>query len=313
MPGAARAHLLAVLLVLGGLAGWRFGGYSGVDRIGEIAVWAVFAMSLDLIAGFAGLVSLGHALYFGLAAYAMAGLTLQLHWPPSAALVPAVAAAGLAAWLTGLLVVRLRGVFFIMITLALGQMGWAYVLRSPRFGGEGGMSGIPQFDLAAFGLSLADPRDFALLAIIAAALVYAILAWLVAAPFGRMLLAIDHNETRARALGLAVPRYKLAAFTIAGAVAGLAGTLAAERTQFVSPDLMVWTTSGEALIMVIVGGRGSLAGAALGAAIWVLLRHAFSGMTNYWMLPMGLVFVGIVLFADAGVFGLIRRRRAGDA
>ncbi len=308
-----RRHVAAVLLALAALAAWRLAGYSGQDRLGEIAVWAIFAMSLDLIVGYAGLVSLGHALYFGLGAYATAGFTLLLQWPPSLALVAAVAVAGLAALLTGALVVRLRGVFFIMITLALGQMGWAYFLRSPSFGGVGGLSGVPPLDLSGLGLALSNPADFALFAIVVAGMVYAALAWLVASPFGRMLVAIHQNEGRARALGLAVTPYKLAAFTIAGTLAGLAGGLAAERTAFVSPDLLVWTTSGEALIMVIVGGLGSLVGAAAGAALWIVLRHALSDLTNYWMLAMGLFFVGVVLFAGNGLYGLVApRRRAAN-
>jgi branched-chain amino acid transport system permease protein len=308
-----RRHLAALLLFLAALAAWRFAGYSGEDRLGEIAVWAIFAMSLDLLAGYAGLVSLGHALYFGLGAYAMAGFTLLLHWPVALALAGAVAVAGLAALVTGALVVRLRGVFFIMITLALGQMGWAYVLKSPRFGGVGGLSGIPPLDLSRLGLDLANPADFALAAIVVAGLAYAALAWLAASPFGRMLVAVHQNEDRARALGLAVARYKLAAFAVAGILAGLAGALAAERTAFVSPDLLVWTTSGEALIMVILGGLGSLVGAAAGAALWILLRHALSALTSYWMLAMGLFFVGVVMFAGNGLYGLVAlRRRAAD-
>ena len=303
-----RRHLSAALLFLAALGAWRLAGYSGEDRLGEIAVWAIFAMSLDLIVGYAGLVSLGHALYFGLGAYAMAGCTLLLRWPPSLALLAAVAVAGLAAALTGALVVRLRGVFFIMITLAFGQMGWAYFLRSPSFGGVGGLSGIPPLDLSELGLALASPADFALFAILVAALAYVALAWLVASPFGRMLVAVHQNEGRARALGLAVAGCKLAAFTVAGALAGLAGALAAQRTAFVSPDLLVWTTSGEALIMVIVGGLGSLVGPAAGAMLWIVLRHALSDMTSYWMLVMGLFFVAVVLFAGNGLYGLVAQR-----
>lgn len=308
--GERRQHIVAALLLLAALAAWRFSGYAGEDRLGEIAIWAIFAMSLDLLAGYAGLVSLGHALFFGLGAYAMASLALFFKWPPSLALLAGIAVAGLSALAVGAIVVRLAGVFFIMITLAFGQMGWAYFLRAHRFGGIGGMSGVPQIDLGWLGLDIANPADFALVAVVVAALVYLLLSLVTASPFGRMLVALHQNEHRAQALGLPVQRYKLAAFALAGALAGLAGALQAQRTGFVSPELLVWTTSGEVLIMVIVGGLGTLVGPAAGAALWVVLRHFLSDMTAYWMMAMGLFFVAVVLFAGGGLMGLARRRAA---
>lgn len=302
-----RRHCVAAALLAAALLAWLLSGYAGEDRLAEIAIWAIFAMSLDLLVGFTGLVSLGHALFFGLGAYAMAAFTVQLELPPSLALPLAVLAAGLAAFLVGILAIRVKGVFFIMITLAFGQMGWAYFQRSRDFGGIGGISGIGQLDLGAIGLSLVDPADMALVAIVAAALVYLGLARIAASPFGHMLVAIHRNESRARALGLPVQHYKLAAFTLAGALAGFAGVLAVERTAFVSPDALVWTASGEVLIMVIVGGLGTLAGPVAGAAIWVVLRDTLSGLTPYWMLAMGLFFVAVVLFADEGLYGLVAR------
>jgi branched-chain amino acid transport system permease protein len=303
-----RQDLAALALLAAALATWAATGYAGHDRLGEIAVWAIFAMSLDLLVGYAGMVSLGHALFFGLGAYAMAILTAMLKLPPAASLLAAVAAGGLAALLVGALVVRLHGVFFIMITLAFGQMGWAYFARDRVFGGVGGMSGVQRLDLSWLGLELMNPADFALFALGLAALVYLGLRRLTASPFGHILVAIRENEHRTRALGCPVRRYKLAAFAVAGAVAGLAGGLAAQRTGFVSPDLLVWTTSGEALIMVIVGGLGSLVGPAAGAAAWVLLHHSLSGLTPYWGVPMGLFFVAVVLFAGRGFWGLVRAR-----
>ena len=310
--GERRQHIVAALLLLAALAAWRFSGYAGEDRLGEIAVWAIFAMSLDLLVGYAGLVSLGHALFFGLGAYAMASLALFLKGSPSLALLAGVVTAGLSALAIGAIVVRLAGVFFIMITLAFGQMGWAYFLRARAFGGIGGMSGVRQIDLGRLGLDLANPADFALIAIIAAALVYLLLALITASPFGRMLVALHQNEHRARALGLPVQRYKLAAFALAGALAGFAGGLQAQRTGFVSPELLVWTTSGEVLIMVILGGLGTLVGPVAGAAIWVVLRHILSDMTAYWMMAMGLFFIAVVLFAGGGLMGLARPRAAAD-
>jgi branched-chain amino acid transport system permease protein len=304
----AKRHVLAALLFLGGLAAWRFAGYAGEDRLGEIAVWAIFAMSLDLLVGYTGMVSLGHALFYGIAAYSLAALTQFLAWPPLAGILAGIALAAVAAAILGFIVVRISGVFFIMITLALGQMGWAYVLRTRTFGGFGGLSGVPQIDLSAIGLQLMNPSDFALFAVIVAGIVYVGLAFLVASPFGHMLVAMHQNENRARALGLPVFRYKLAIFIVAGAVAGLAGTLAAQRTQLVSPDSLVWTTSGDVLVMAILGGLGTLSGPVAGAALWVVLRDWISSYTPYWMLAMGVFFIAVVLFADNGLYGLLKFR-----
>lgn len=202
--------------------------------------------------------------------------------------------------------VRLAGVFFIMITLAVGEMVHAWFLKDRAFGGVGGMSGVPRLDLSAVGLDAADPAVFALLAVAAALLVYVLLDRLVLSPFGQTLRAIHQNEERTRALGCPVGRYKLAAFVVAGAVAALAGTLAAQRSAFVSPELMTWTLSGEILIVVIVGGGASLLGVATAAALWVALRDQLSSLTDHWMLAMGILFVVLVLVAGDGIDGALR-------
>ena len=295
------------------LSTWWFSGYAGRDRLGEIAIAAIFAMSLDLLVGYGGMVSLGHALFFGLGAYSLAGLTLFLKWPPALAVLAAIVLTGLVALLIGRLIVHLGGVFFIMVTLAFGQMGWAWFARDRVFGGIGGLSGIPQLDLSGVGGDLANPAHFALFGIAVATTVYLALARLVASPFGAIVSAIHQNENRARALGCPVQRYKLAVFTASAMLAALAGTLQAQRTGFVSPDLLVWTSSGEVLIMVIVGGIASLLGPIAGAALWTLLHHYLSAVTPYWMLIMGIFFVAVVLLAGEGLYGalarLTRRRR----
>lgn len=292
---------------------WEFSGYAGQDRLGEIAIAAIFAMSLDLMVGYGGMVSLGHALFFGLGAYALAGLTVFLKWPPAAALPAAILLTGMVALVIGRLIVHLGGVFFIMVTLAFGQMGWAWFARDRIFGGISGLSGIPQLDLAALGADLANPADFALFAVAATTVVYLILARLIDSSFGAVVSALHQNANRARALGCPVQRYRLAVFTIAAMVAALAGSLQAQRTGFVSPDLLVWTSSGEVLIMVIIGGLGSLLGPIVGAALWTMLHHYLSAVTPYWMLIMGSFFIAIVLFAGEGLYGasarLTRNRR----
>jgi branched-chain amino acid transport system permease protein len=303
----SQRRIVGLALLVAALLAWGFSGYAGQDRLGEIAIAAIFAMSLDLMVGYGGMVSLGHALFFGLGAYALAGLTIFLKWPPAAALPVAVLLTGIVALVIGRLIVHLGGVFFIMVTLAFGQMGWAWFARDRTFGGISGLSGVPQLDLAAFGTDLANPADFALLAVTAAAVVYLVLARLVDSPFGAVVSALHRNPNRVRALGCPVQRYKLAVFTIAAMLAALAGTLQAQRTGFVSPDLLVWTSSGEVLIMVIIGGLGSLLGPIAGAALWTLLHHYLSAVTPYWMLIMGSFFVAIVLFAGEGLYGTLAR------
>jgi branched-chain amino acid transport system permease protein len=300
---------LAGALLLIGLVDFLLAGYSGLERLATIAIFAILAMSLDLLVGFTGLVSLGHALFFGLGAYAMAGLTAIVGMPAGIAMPLAVLVTGAVAVFIGALVVRLAGVFFIMITLAIGQMGFAYFAKARAFGGNGGLSGVPRLDLALLGIDLGDPGMFALAALIVAALVFAALDLVVRSPFGQVLTALHQNENRARALGCPVGRYKLAAFALSGMIAGLAGTLMAQLTGFVSPDLVVWTMSGEILIMVIMGGAGSLAGPAAGAAIWILLRDQLAGLTQHWMFAMGLFFIAVVLVAEDGFAGTLARLR----
>jgi branched-chain amino acid transport system permease protein len=294
-------------LLVAALIAWWFSGYAGQDRIGEIAIAAIFAMSLDLLVGYGGMVSLGHALFFGLGAYALAGLTLFLKWPPAVALPVAILLTGVVALIIGRLIIHLGGVFFIMVTLAFGQMGWAWFARDKVFGGIGGLSGLPQLDLSVIDADLANPADFALAALAIATLVYLALGRLIESPFGAVVSAVHRNENRARALGCPVQHYKLTVFTIAAMLAALAGTLQVQRTGFVSPDLLVWTNSGEVLIMVIIGGLGSLLGPIVGAALWTLLHHYLSAMTPYWMAIMGAFFIAIVLFAGEGLYGALAR------
>jgi branched-chain amino acid transport system permease protein len=303
----AQRRIVAVALLAAALAAWWFSGYAGQDRLGEIAIAAIFAMSLDLLVGYGGMVSLGHALFFGLGAYALAGLTLFLKWPPAVALPVAILLTGVVALVIGRLIIHLAGVFFIMVTLAFGQMGWAWFARDKVFGGIGGLSGIPQLDLSILDADLANPADFALVALTMATLVYLALARLIDSPFGAVVSAVHRNENRARALGCPVQHYKLAVFIVSAMLAALAGTLQAQRTGFVSPDLLVWTSSGEVLIMVIIGGLGSLLGPIAGAALWTLLHHYLSAVTPYWMAIMGAFFIAIVLLAGEGLYGALAR------
>ncbi len=305
-PAAGARHGVALLLVAVAVGYWFASGYYGKELLAETAITAILAMSLSLLVGQAGLVSLGHAAFFGIGAYALAGFAQLLGWHPALGMAAAVATGAAAALLVGWVAVRLAGVFFIMITLAVGEMVHAWFLKGRTFGGVGGLSGVPRLDLRGLGIDLADPAAFALFALATAVVVYLLLDRLVLSPFGQTLRAIHQNEERARALGCPVGRYKLAAFVVAGAVAALAGTLAAQRSAFVSPELLTWTLSGEILIVVIVGGGTSLLGVSAAAALWVGLRHQLSTMTDHWMLAMGVIFVVLVLVAGDGIDGALR-------
>ena len=316
MLGRDPLHLpaAAALVIAAGVA-WYGGDFFRHEVLAEIAIFAIFAMSLDLLVGYAGLVSLGHAAFFALGAYATAAFTVFLGWPVPVATLGAIGCAAAFAAVAGVFAIRTGGVFFIMITLALGQMVYAYFFKAREFGADDGMAGIPRPDLTALGFDANEPQVFSALTLIAAVAVWALLRVVVRSPFGAMLVAIHRNESRVRALGCPVQRYKLAAFVLAGTLGGFAGSLVAQHSGFVSPELGFWTVSGEVLIMVIIGGMGSLVGAALGAVVMVLLRHELShgafweamglpaDLASYWQFMMGLVFIAIVLLAGDGLYG----------
>jgi branched-chain amino acid transport system permease protein len=313
-------RVLAAMVAAALLAWWTRAGYFGHELLAEIAVFAILAMSLDLLAGRAGLVSLGHAALFGTGAYLYAAATLRWGWPPGAALVGATLLSAAIALAVGAVATRVQGVFFIMITLAAGEMGHEFFFRNRSLGGDDGLGGIPRLDLGALGLDLEDPATFSLVLLALLALSYLLLARLLASPFGAVLNGLHANPQRLGALGLPVRRYQTAAFTLSGLIAGFAGTLAAQHTQYISPALLHWTTSGEVLVMVILGGLGTLIGPVLGAAVLVLLRHELSELTRYWGFWLGLFLVLVVMGGGRGLVGWaesawrrVRHRRPDSA
>ena len=283
----------------------------------KIMILAIFAMSLDLLVGFTGLVSLGHAAFYGLAAYVLVAVSPQyeavsLWW----SLPLAMAASALAALVIGFLVLRTSGVYFIMATLAFAQMLYSFFAESGVIGGSDGVYIYQKPDAAIFGVRLFDLErigHFYYAALAAMLIVYALLRTMLGSLFGRVLVGIRDNEQRMRALGFATFRYKLAAFVIAGALAGLAGYLGAAQFGFVNPELLAWHRSGEVLVMVILGGMGSLAGPALGAFVLVLVEELFRDLTPHWLLPLGLFVIGAVLALPEGLTGLARPRRPKPA
>jgi len=301
-----RSGKLLALAALGAVAAlpWLAGSYP-VKLVQEILIWGIFAMSLDLLMGYAGMISLGHSAFFGLGGY-VAALALK-HWSPSltsALLLPALAAAG-AALVIGSLSIRSSGVYFIMLTLAFSQMLYAAAFSAAWLGSSDGLPGVPRPRLP--GVDLDRTSVFHLYVVTVFVLAALALHRIVRSPFGRVLGGIEDNEHRMVAVGYAVARFKLVAFVVAGTVAGIAGALYAQFNGYISPEALSWTTSGEVLLMVIIGGAGTLGGPVLGAAGFILLQSLVSSYTERWMLILGAVFIGFVLWAPAGLLGIVRR------
>jgi len=281
----------------------------------KIMIMAIFALSLDLLVGHAGMVSLGHAAYFGVAAYVLALVSPKYEAANLWLTLPAaMGAAALAALIIGALVVRTGGVYFIMATLAFAQMIYAVFHDTKIAGGSDGIyiTVRPEVNVAGFKpLNLENPLEFYYLVLILLALVFCFLNRLLHAPFGRALAGIRVNEQRMRSIGYPVFAYKLGAFALAGALAGLAGYLAACQFGFVNPDILAWHQSGIVLMMIILGGMGRLHGAVIGAFAYVFLQEIFStpailgAYAKHWQLPMGALLVVIVLVLPHGIGGLI--------
>ena len=289
------------------------------EMVTRMMIMAIFAMSLDLLQGVTGLVSLGHAAYFGLAGYALAFLTPQgeavsLWWT----LPVAVLASGLAALLIGFFVVRTHGIYFIMVTMAFAQMVYYLFFDNKMLGGSDGLYINFKPSAALFGwvpFDLDQKRTLYFFTLAALLATYVFLRRLLFSPFGRTLAGIRVNEHRMRAMGYGVFGYKLAAFTVAGALAGLAGYLWGAQSGFMNPELMGFHMSAHAIMMVILGGMGNFAGAIVGAFAFEYLLHVFKdlpaiGKVNlgkHWQLWMGLFIVLLVTFAPRGILGLIEK------
>ena len=272
-----------------------------VSFVRRVLIFALAATSLNFILGYGGMVALGHAAFFGAGAYVAAILSTQelqqawLGWP-----IAMLVSAALAL-IVGVVSLRTRGVYFIMITLAFAQMVFYLFISLRQYGGEDGINLSAPLQLP--GLNLADSTTsyYVVLTVVVGCL------WLmnrvIHARFGQALQGIRENEARMEALGYPVFKIKLMAFVLAGAVAGLAGALLANHNLFVSPSLMHWTSSASLIIMVIVGGVGLRYGGVIGSAVMLWLEEVLRLYTDYWHMPLGLLLLAIVLFAPRGLAG----------
>lgn len=263
----------------------------------QALIYAVFAMSLDLLLGYTGLPSLGHAAYFGVAAYVVAILATEYAAGFWTCLALALVAAILTSALFGLVAIRALGVYFLMITLALGMVVWGLAFRWVSLTkGDNGISGVPRPSLG-LSWSFAGPTAFYYLALLTFLVAYGLLLRIVRSPFGMSLMGIRESEGRMRSLGYNVWLHKYLAFVLAGAFAGLSGVLWAYYNGFVSPVEVQLITSVETLLMVALGGPGTLVGPAVGAGVIVFLKNFVSVYTKRWLLILGGVYICVILFA----------------
>ncbi|PKO86657.1 MAG: branched-chain amino acid ABC transporter permease [Betaproteobacteria bacterium HGW-Betaproteobacteria-12] len=272
----------------------------------RVLIFALAATSLNLVLGFGGMVSLGHAAFFGAGAY-VAAICQQAGVNEALLALPlAMLAAGLLALVVGAISLRTRGVYFIMITLAFAQMVYYLFISARAWGGDDGLALAERMRFAGF--SLADDAALYYLALGALAVVMLLLGRLAEARFGRTIQAIRENETRMEALGYPVFRHRLVCFALGGALAGLAGALLANLTGLASPALLQWTQSGTLLVMVIIGGVGYLYGGVVGAVVLLLLEEVLLGFFAHWHIALGLLLLAVVLFAPKGVAALFGKR-----
>lgn len=307
--------LFAAMPTLAALAGQS----SLVTLSARVMIYAMAAASLNFILGYGGMISFGHAAFFGIGSYIVGILAHHLASgealfgiiPGSGSMLvtlpSAVVVSGLAAATIGALSLRTGGVQFIMITLAFAQMLFFFFVSLSTYGGEDGIiidqtNSVPGLDMR--------KKAVAYYFILGVAVVYFLALWrLIHSSFGEIISGIRQNERRMTALGIATYRYKLAAFILAGMGAGLAGALLANYLRFASPDAMYWTKSGELMIMVILGGVGSFFGPILGAAALLVLEYYLASWTEHWSLLLGIVLLLVVLGTRGGLSGLILRLR----
>jgi branched-chain amino acid transport system permease protein len=276
----------------------------------RIVILALAAASLNLIMGYGGMMSFGHAAYLGIGGYAVGILAQEgigsgfIQWPV------ALAASALYALVIGALSLRTRGVYFIMITLAFAQMAYYVASGLARYGGDDGLTVYKRSDFGGL-INLSDRVQFYYLCLAGLFGVIFLIWRIVNSRFGLVVQGLRSNEQRMQAIGFPSKRYQLVCFVISGTMCGLAGALLANNTDFVSPAVMYWTRSGDLMVMVILGGMGTLFGPVMGAVVYLVLEELLSQVTEYWALIMGPLLLLIVLFGRGGIMGLLGRFNRG--
>jgi len=269
----------------------------------DALLFGTIAMSLDLLMGYTGLVSFGHAAFFGLGAYASAALLERGIVSLWACLLLAVLVVGLYALVVSFFATARRGIYFALLTLIFAEVVYTFFRYTQTFGGSDGIQGVAAPRLVG-DVAIDSPLRNYYLVLVYLGLAYLACRVLVTSHFGRVLVAIRENEDRARFLGYNVQRYKMAVCMISALLTGLGGALYPGRSAFATPDLMLWTVSGEFIIMVMIGGLGTLAGPVVGGAFFVLLQEKVSSYVDWYFIVIGLVLIFIVLFMPRGLLGI---------
>ena len=305
------ANVIVWLLLLA-LPFWMPLVHGYIELGSRVLVLGLAAMSLNFLLGYTGVLSFGHAAYFGLGAYG-AAMTIRYLVPSTGlAIVVGTLVGTVAAAIIGPLIIRLRGVYFAMVTIAFGQVFFFIAFRwNSVTGGDDGLTGWTRLPLH-FGFASIDiqsnPRAFYYFVVVMLAISVGIMAFILRSPFGRTLIAIRENERRARFLGIPVDQHIWMSWVVSCCFVSLAGALYALLNNFVDPRALYWTQSGDFVIMAVLGGMRSFWGPLIGAAIYVVLQDYLSSQTENWQSFIGLFFVLVVLFFPRGVLGMIRRR-----
>jgi branched-chain amino acid transport system permease protein len=305
------SHIFVAVLVVVSVAFAAFGAAMGDKfylRLGtEALIFAGLALSVDILLGYTGLLSLGQALYFGLGAYlsALVLMVVPSFWAAMAATAVASAVVGL---IGGFIANRVRGVYFALITFGMAQVVAKVVYNTRALGASDGLIGVPviNVNLGVASLSSASPAGFFLFVLAFIVILYALSAYLLDTPFGRLLIALRANERRVPFLGYSTVRPRLAAYVIAAMIAALSGALYPMLRGFVSPELLFFTTSGNAVITVVLGGVGTLVGALYGSILLTMLKSFVGSYTEYHLIVIGLLFMGAVIFLPKGLMGIVR-------
>jgi branched-chain amino acid transport system permease protein len=279
-----------------------------LSLVTRVMIFAIAALALDLLIGYGALVSFGHAAFIGLGAYAVGILASHGINDALISLPAALALSGLFALATGIVCLRTKGVYFIMITLAFGQMAYFTASSLAPYGGDDGLTVRMRSTFAGLPI-FANDRALYYICLLALLGAYLLCRTLVASRFGRVYRGARENPLRMGTIGFDVYRYQLVAYVIAGMLGGLSGFLLANAAEFVSPAYMSWQRSGELLIMVIFGGIGTLNGAIIGAAAFLLTEEWLSGITEHWKVIFGPLLVVVALFARGGLIGVAQRLR----
>src|SRR5678815_5622341 len=304
---ASRSLLLVPLAVAALFAPLVLGSY-WIGLLTQMIIFALLAMSLDILLGYTGLPSLGHAGIFGVAAYAVAVLSTAHHVGFWGCVISGIVAGTLLSAAFGLLVSHVRDVYFLMITLALGMVLWGVSYRwIPVTGGDNGISGIPRLEAHA-GLPVAGPIPFYYVALLIFIACSALMALFVSSPFGFTLKAIRENESRMKSLGFNTWLHCYLSYVTSGAFASVSGVLWAYYNGFVSPTYLDLTASSELFLMVTLGGPATLVGPVIGAAAIVILKNVMSAYTARWLLILGIVYIVTILWAPQGLWNLGRRQ-----